>query len=465
MRTWQTRLLVELTMKSGAKLHPALPPQKALASSPGEKERRQKCRIGRLTDLNLPDDVGALAHLPKAGVVSSNVIARSKAAYTIYAVPDSCLRERDTHFGQQAPSNLRERRLLDASAEPGPRPHHSPRATLLSGRPSLSSSPADCPGGGTPMIATLRRLLLVSAGAVALSACGPAEGSGNFAKSLSEAAVAYERADYVEAIRLYRLAADKGLGTAQYKLGVMYNNGLGVAQDYTEALRWYRLAADQGHAWAQYNLGTMHRDGEGVPQNYAEALRWFRLAADQGQAEAQTNLGVMYNRGNGVPKNYVEAVRWYRLAADKGLAAAQLNLGTMYENGRGVAQDYAEALRWYRLAADQGEANAQSILGSMYRAGEGVPQNYAEALRWYRLAADQGDWFGQYFLGSMYEKGEGVPQNYVEAYKWWSLAAAQGDIADAAKNRDLVLAKMTPAQIAEGQKLSAAWKPKSGMSP
>lgn len=122
------------------------------------------------------------------------------------------------------------------------------------------------------MIATLRRLLLVSAGAVALSACGPAQGSGDFAKSLSEAAVAYERADYVEAIRLYR------------------------------------LAADQGHAAAQYNLGTMHRDGEGVPQNYAEALRWFRLAADQGQAEAQTNLGVMYNRGNGVPQNYVEAV-------------------------------------------------------------------------------------------------------------------------------------------------------------
>jgi hypothetical protein len=90
MRTWQTRLLVELTMKSGAKLHPALPPQKALASSPGEQEKRQNCRIVRLTDLNLPADFGALAHLAKAGVVSSKIIARSKTAYTINAAPASC---------------------------------------------------------------------------------------------------------------------------------------------------------------------------------------------------------------------------------------------------------------------------------------------------------------------------------------------------------------------------------------
>jgi len=62
-------------------------------------------------------------------------------------------------------------------------------------------------------------------------------------------------------------------------------------------------------------------------------------------------------------------------------------------------------------------------------------------------------------LGVMYVKGEGVPQNYVEAYKWWSLAAAQGD-SGAAQNRDMVRDMMTPAQIAEGQKLSAAWKSK-----
>jgi TPR repeat protein len=59
----------------------------------------------------------------------------------------------------------------------------------------------------------------------------------------------------------------------------------------------------------------------------------------------------------------------------------------------------------------------------------------------------------------MYGTGKGVPQNKVEAYKWWALAAAQGD-AMAVTNRDLVLDDMTPAQIAEGQRLAAAWRPR-----
>jgi hypothetical protein len=52
-----------------------------------------------------------------------------------------------------------------------------------------------------------------------------------------------------------------------------------------------------------------------------------------------------------------------------------------------------------------------------------------------------------------------VPQNYVQAHKWWNLAAVAGD-KDAIKNRDIVAGKMTPAQIAEGQKLAREWKPK-----
>ena len=59
----------------------------------------------------------------------------------------------------------------------------------------------------------------------------------------------------------------------------------------------------------------------------------------------------------------------------------------------------------------------------------------------------------------MYERGQGAPQDYVQAHMWFNLAAARGN-ADAARKRDLVAAKMTPAQIAEAQKLVREWKPK-----
>jgi uncharacterized protein len=61
----------------------------------------------------------------------------------------------------------------------------------------------------------------------------------------------------------------------------------------------------------------------------------------------------------------------------------------------------------------------------------------------------------------MYRDGQGVPQNYVAAHMWFNLAAVRGGIGDkdTAKNRDTVAAKMSPAQIAEAQKLAREWKP------
>jgi TPR repeat protein len=95
----------------------------------------------------------------------------------------------------------------------------------------------------------------------------------------------------------------------------------------------------------------------------------------------------------------------------------------------------------------------------MYETGRGVAQNYDEAAKWYRLAADQGHAEAQNNLGSLYANGRGVPRDDVAAYMWFALAAAQDNPA-AAKNRDAAAAAMTPAQIAEAEKLVHAWQPK-----
>ena len=176
-------------------------------------------------------------------------------------------------------------------------------------------------------------------------------------------------------------------------------------------------------------------------------------AQDAGQSNLESAQAAIL-RGD-----YAEAVRQFRMASDQGNAIGQTNLGQMYETGFGVPQNYAEAVRWYRMAADQGFYSAQLNLGRMFKDGLGVPQNNAEAVRWYRMAADQGEAQGQNSLGFMYENGRGVRQNYVEAYKWYALSADQAN-ANAVTSRDAVIEKMTPAQIAEGQRLAAAWRPR-----
>jgi len=84
-------------------------------------------------------------------------------------------------------------------------------------------------------------------------------------------------------------------------------------------------------------------------------------------------------------------------------------------------------------------------------------RDYATAVRLNRPLAEQGNANAQYNLGTFYDNGLGVPQDKVRAYMWFSLSAAQGR-EGAAALRDLIARRMTPAQIAEAQKLAREWK-------
>ena len=162
--------------------------------------------------------------------------------------------------------------------------------------------------------------------------------------------------------------------------------------------------------------------------------------------------------------DYATALRLWQPLADQGNVDAQYKLGVMFANGEGVKQDYVQAVKWFRLAADHGHAGGQFNLGFMYGTGLGVPQDDVQAVKWYRLAADQGYARAQFNLGLMYAKGEGVPEDNVQAHKWFNLAGAGGD-EGGRKYRDIVATKMTPAQIAEAQRLAHEWRPRRVAGP
>ena len=104
---------------------------------------------------------------------------------------------------------------------------------------------------------------------------------------------AFNRGDYETAHRAWRARAEQGDASAQFNLGIIWDNGLGVSEDDTEAFRWYRLAAQNGNADAQYSLGRLYYLGKVVPQDFSEALRWYRLAAQNGNADAEKLLSTM----------------------------------------------------------------------------------------------------------------------------------------------------------------------------
>ena len=72
------------------------------------------------------------------------------------------------------------------------------------------------------------------------------------------------------------------------------------------------MAAKRGNASAQYNLGLYYQQGiRGITQSSKRAFEYYTLAAEQGDAEAQNNLGYMYANGNGIETSFSKAREWW----------------------------------------------------------------------------------------------------------------------------------------------------------
>lgn len=155
-------------------------------------------------------------------------------------------------------------------------------------------------------------------------------------------------------------SAARGTGTALERGNQAYQQG-----DFATAASLWRPLAKAGDRDAQFALGTLYQQGLGVAQDDLESTRWFQRAAKQGSVPAQYNLGNAYKFGRGVKASDKAAFQWWLKAAQAGLAPAQFNVGTAYFYGRGVTQSTEQGLVWYRKAADNGHPGAQAVLNRL----------------------------------------------------------------------------------------------------
>ena len=141
----------------------------------------------------------------------------------------------------------------------------------------------------------------------------------------------------------------------------------------------------------------------------------------------------------------------------KALIALTLALSCLVASGLPCSAQTTDFLKT-KESAERGDPTAQCFLGNTYLKAK----HYGEAFKWLSMSAEQGDNDAQGLLGFMYSLGLGVPRNDIIAYKWLSLAAAGNDTT--AKNAQgtlvFIARYMTEVQIAEGQRLSAAFVPK-----
>ncbi len=190
-----------------------------------------------------------------------------------------------------------------------------------------------------------------------------------------------------------------------YRIGKMYNRGLGTEQNYVKARKHY-LAAD-GNKYAEFALGNIYKYGNGTDINYSEAFLHYKKSADQGMPFADYALGTAYEKGQGTDEDTVKSEQHYaktlkgfhkvyEKSPDDTIA---YKIGLMYYKGKGTDVDLKKAEEFLSLSAKANNSNAQYMLGKLYI----EQKKFNEAIDVLTVAADNNNNdFAKFALGKLY---------------------------------------------------------------
>lgn len=159
-----------------------------------------------------------------------------------------------------------------------------------------------------------------------------------------------------------------------YRIGKMYEYGLGVTQDYNSAIEHYKLSENK---YAYFALGNIYKYGSGVETDYAKAFDYYMrsLSSKGGMPFASYAVGQAYELGQGVEKDLSSAHNFYAEALT-GLEKVftknhddtiSYKIGMMYLNGKGTDIDLEYAEKYLLLSADSNNYKAQYMLGKLYQ--------------------------------------------------------------------------------------------------
>lgn len=252
-----------------------------------------------------------------------------------------------------------------------------------------------------------------------------------------------------------------------YRIGKMYEYGLGVTQDYNSAIEHYKLSENK---YAYFALGNIYKYGSGVETDYAKAFDYYMrsLSSKGGMPFASYAVGQAYELGQGVEKDLTSAHNFYAEALT-GLEKVftknhddniSYKIGMMYLNGKGTDIDLECAEKYLLLSADSNNYKAQYMLGKLYQSDSNKDLQKAEKVL-IKGAENTQDKAGlcEYSLGKLYLSQErydkaasylersAAKDNYYAAYTLGKLyqeqfndnALAEKHLIHAAEHKDDVM--------------------------
>jgi TPR repeat protein len=195
------------------------------------------------------------------------------------------------------------------------------------------------------------------------------------------------KVDYAAAREHYLAAHARGNPQAKGNLENFFAAGLG-----SPSFEDYRAGAEAGISSAQYRLGMMYARGEGVARNDRLAAEWLKKAAGQGHAEARKEAAeLFYKMGDDMEAAALGHEAAARRLADKLAQSGQPGAAEELRRYLAAPRHFPAPPAWPQgVTTDPGEDQSRTIMVRI--AGVAVPQaaamdaamgNVYDIIRWF----------------------------------------------------------------------------------
>ena len=208
-----------------------------------------------------------------------------------------------------------------------------------------------------------------------------------------------------------------------YKLGQMFNLGLGTDSDVTKAIEYFRRSAEMNNKNGLFEYGKALLTGEHIPQDTDSAVKLLEKAVKLKNSNAKRFLALEYISGEHLEQDFEKGIALLTECADSGDVIASYRLGKIYLQGEIMPQNLDKAEKYLLLAEDS--EYTQYALAKLYLQEE--KYDIQKAVDYFENGADKNHW-ASYQLGRIYLFGAAeLTKDEEQAIEWFTKSANDGN--------------------------------------
>ena len=208
-----------------------------------------------------------------------------------------------------------------------------------------------------------------------------------------------------------------------YKLGQMFNLGLGTDSDVTKAIKYFKRSAEMNNKNGLFEYGKALLIGEHIPQDTDSTVKLLEKAVKLKNRNAKRFLALEYISGEHLEQDIEKEIALLTECADSRDVIACYRLGKIYLQGEIMSQNLDKAEKYLLLAEDN--EYTQYALAKLYLQEE--KYDIQKAVNYFENCADKNHW-ASYQLGRIYLFGAaGLTKDKEKAIEWFTKSTNDGN--------------------------------------